>query len=67
MASKSKIEELVIPPKLSVFEDKKSKARTIALPFDFPDGSQGIVMVCRLKSEAWVPAKDIEKLVINFT
>lgn len=55
-----------IPKTVSVFEDAKSKARTVAFPIDYPDGSHGVIILTRLKDEVWVPSKSIESIVINY-
>ena len=55
-----------IPEKMSVFTDPKTQAKTIALPFQFPDGSNGIVMVSRLSATPFTPFKVLEKITIKF-
>lgn len=47
--------DLVVRKGVKVFVDKKTNARTIALPFRLPDESSAIIMVSRLKNEEWNP------------
>lgn len=58
--------ETVIGPKTKVLRDSKSKARVMNFPFDFPDDEKGVVIICRIKDEEWVPADDISSVVIVF-
>ena len=62
--SKNPIEELVIPNRVAVFEDHKTKVKTVAFPFQFPDGKQGVISITRLSKLAWNPADDIETVHI---
>lgn len=66
MSNQKKNEELVIPDKVSVFEDKKTGAKTLAMPFQFPDGKNGVVMVSRLHKSAWIPKNHISKVTIHY-
>lgn len=50
----------------SVFIDPKTDARTFALPFKLPDGTNAIVMVTRLKGFDWKPEKVISSITINY-
>jgi hypothetical protein len=59
-------EEIVLPAKIAVFDDKKSGAKTVAFPFVFLDGTSGVVSVTRLKNEIWIPQKDIKSVIINW-
>jgi hypothetical protein len=61
---KNQIEELVIPNKISVFEDQKTKVKTVAFPFQFPDGANGVISITKLKKDPWNPAEDIETVHI---
>jgi hypothetical protein len=63
MSSLNKIE---MPEKVSVYEDKKSGAKTIAFPLIFPDKSDGAIMVTRLKKGEWEPLKMIKSITIEF-
>jgi len=58
--------ELTIPKKIGVYEDKKTKAQTVALPFKFLDGTPGVVMVTKLRGGKWKPTEDIVSIQINF-
>jgi len=50
-----------------VFTDKKTQVKTIAYPFTFPSGDQGIVSITKLVKTDWQPAEDLEniKLVLK--
>lgn len=56
----------MLGPKTKVAKDNKSKARVINFPFDFPSEDQGVIIVCRLKDEEWIPVNDIKSIIINF-
>lgn len=47
-----------------VFVDKKTKARTVAIPFRLPDGSSAVCMISRLKDQDWEP--EIEEISIQY-
>lgn len=64
--TKTKEEILKIPADLQVFDDPRTHSKTVALPFQFPDGTSGIVMVTRLQRAAWKPAELIEKITITY-
>jgi hypothetical protein len=49
-----------------VIEDKKTKSRVFNAPFEFKDGTRGVIIIIRVKDEKWVPADDITNLIINF-
>lgn len=61
-----KEEVFIIPANLQVFDDPRTRAKTIGLPFQFPDGISGILMVSRLQRAAWRPFDVIEKIVITY-
>lgn len=65
-SNKPLIEEIVLPNKLAVFEDKKTKVKSVAFPFTFPDGAHGYVTITRLRRTPWTPSDDIKNVVINF-
>lgn len=54
------------PKNLSVFTDKKTQAKTIAFPFNFPSTHHGVLMITHLSRLDWVPSEDIASVVINF-
>jgi hypothetical protein len=58
------IEEVVVPNKVAVFEDHKTGVKTVAFPFMFPDGKNGVVSVTRLSKHPWTPSDDIETVVL---
>ncbi len=59
--------ELTMPKKISVYVDKKTQAKSVALPFKFLDGTNGVVVVTRLHKEEWNAPKEIDKIKITFT
>lgn len=59
-------QEIAIPEDVAVFEDKRTNARSIALPFEFPNGKHGIVIMTRLTKMPWLPSNDIESITIHF-
>lgn len=59
-------EELIIPLTIATFEDKRTGARSIALPFQFPDGKNGALLVTRLWPMPWEPGKTIKSITINY-
>jgi len=58
--------QITIGPKTKVIKDKRSKTRVANFPFEFPDGTNGVLIVCRVKDEEWVPAQDITNIIINY-
>lgn len=56
--------ELTVKEGAKVFLDKKTKARTLAIPFKFFDGSTAVCMISRLKDEDWKP--DFKTITINY-
>ena len=58
--------DILIGDNVKVIEDKKSKTRVAHFPFEFPDGTRGIMIVCRVKDENWKPSDSISKLLIDF-
>jgi hypothetical protein len=63
---KVKTFEAFIGPKIKVQTDVKSKTRVINFPFDFPNDDKGVIIICRLTDEDWIPSKDIISININF-
>lgn len=59
-------QKLTIKPETKVFVDGKTNARTIAIPFRLPDGSNAALMVCRLKNETWEPTGIIKSITIQY-
>jgi len=58
--------ELIIGPNLKVAKDKKSKSRVATIPFEFPDKTNGVIIMVRIKDEDWVPANTIKSIKITF-
>jgi hypothetical protein len=57
---------LEMPKKMSVFVDAKSGVHTVALPIVFPDGSDGAVLITRLKKQDWNPGETIKSVTIEY-
>lgn len=55
-----------VGPRVKVTIDKKSNARVISFPFEFPDGTDGIAIVCKMTVLDWKPSEEIERVIINF-
>lgn len=62
----NKTEEFLFGPNVKVTSDKRSGSKVISLPFDFPDETRGILIVCRVKDEEWVPMNDIKSIKIEY-
>lgn len=58
--------EIFVPEEVSVFEDKRSKAKSIAFPFRFLNGEKAIVTVTKLNPKIWEAQKEIESILIKF-
>lgn len=61
-----KSHEIILGKGLKVIADKKSKTRVVSFPFEFPDETQGVIIVCRVKDEDWVPSADIFSINVEF-
>lgn len=61
-----KNQELNLKTGIKVFKDKKTSARTIAIPFRLSDNESAVLMVTRLKDEEWKPEKEISKITITY-
>ena len=66
MTEEIKNHEIILGPNTKVTSDKRSGAKVISLPFDFPDDTRGIVIICKIKEDNWVPMNEITSVVINF-
>lgn len=49
-----------------VFEDKKTRVKTVAVKFIFPDYTAGIVSITKLTHFPWTPEREIESITINY-
>lgn len=58
--------EIIIGSKVKTIQDKRSKAMVANFPFEFPDGTRGVLIVCKLKDEPWNPSKDLKNLKLEF-
>jgi hypothetical protein len=61
-----KLEEFKVPEKVSVFEDKRTSAKTLAMPFQFSDGKNGVLMIAKLTKFGWNPSDDIESITVKY-
>lgn len=52
--------------KLQVFQDKKTKVHTVAIPVEFPSGFNAIISITRLSPQPWTPSEEIDSLTINY-
>lgn len=64
--SKNNKEIIIIPEKLTIMEDKKSHARSVFFPFNYPDGSHGAIVMVRTKNSNWIPSEHIKSIEVNF-
>lgn len=67
MPKSKESEDVVIPNKVSVFEDPRTKVKTVAFPIIFPDGKNGIVSITKLSKLAWTPSDDIQTFHLIWT
>lgn len=65
MAVKS--HEIILGKNVKVTVDKKSKTRIASFPFEFPDDSKGVLIICRVKDEDWKIHEAIKSINIEFT
>jgi hypothetical protein len=62
-----KKQEIKLKEDIKVFEDKKTKAKTIAIPFKLIDNTPSVIMICKLKNNTnWEPYKQIKKITIEY-
>lgn len=59
-------ETIEIPAKMSVFEDKKTHARTVAFPFDLPNGEHAVLTITKLNPKAWIPSESIKSITLTY-
>jgi hypothetical protein len=58
--------QIDIPEKLIPQTDKKSGAKSVYFPFQFPSGENGALVVIKLVKMGWIPINDIENILIKF-
>ena len=58
--------QIDIPPNLLPQTDKKSGAKSVYFPFQFPSGENGAIVVIKLVKMGWQPSDDITDIKINF-
>ena len=59
--------EITIVPNLAVHEDQRTKYKSVAFPFTFSSGENGVLIITRLHKSRFEPEKEIKSIVINFT
>lgn len=64
--SLKQVDEVAIPKDIAVFQDARTKARSFALPVDFPDGFHGVIIVTRLSRSPWTPSQTIKSVTISY-
>jgi hypothetical protein len=56
-----------IPDNCPIIRTPRTDAKSLSLPFSFPDGSQGILTVTKvMHTVGWNPRDDLEKVVLTF-
>ena len=60
-----RVEEIVIPQQLATYTDEKRGVKSVAFPFQLPDGNNGIITITRLKTGEWIPSNDIKKIELH--
>lgn len=58
--------QIDIPEKLLPITDKKSGAKSVYFPFQFPSGENGAIVLIKLVKMGWEPSTDISDIKINF-
>jgi len=53
-------------PNVKVTTDPSSGAKVTSFPFEFPDGTDGVVIICKITKLNWKPNEEIKNLNINF-
>ena len=61
-----KMEIISVPDKVAIYTDKKTGVKSVAFPFSFPDGMNGIITVTKLVKMGWQPSDDIDNIQLNF-
>jgi len=49
-----------------VLVDPRTKSRTIHTGLNYPDGSQGFIIIGRIGNTAWEPLKVISKVIVEY-
>ena len=55
-----------VPTGLATITDKKSGAKSVYFPFQFPSGENGAIVMIKLVKMGWIPSDDIENINIKF-
>ena len=58
--------QIDIPPNLLPQADKKTGAKSVYFPFQFPSGENGAIVVIKLVKMGWIPSDDLENINIKF-
>ncbi len=58
--------QIDIPPNLLPQTDKRTGAKSVYFPFQFPSGENGAIVLIKLVKMGWIPNDDIENIIIKF-
>lgn len=58
--------ELIIGKGVKSTIDKHSRTRVVSFPFEFPDETRGVIIICKVKNKDWTPSDDITSLELKF-
>lgn len=58
--------EIILGDNIKIVTDKRSKARFTHLPFEFPNGDRGVVILVKPEDPTWKPQKEIKSVFIDF-
>lgn len=59
-------EVIEVPERINTFPDKKTGVKSVAFPFQFPSGANGIITITHLDNMPWQPSTDIDTITIKF-
>jgi hypothetical protein len=60
------IAEIEVQPNTATFEDKKTGVKSVGYTFKFPCGTNGFIVITKLKKMPWEVIEDIKKITIEF-
>lgn len=58
--------QIIIGENTKAETDARSKARFTRLPFEFPDGERGVIVLIKPDDATWKPQKSIISVTIEF-
>ena len=62
---KKSSQEIIVPPNVVPVDDPRTHAKSIFFPFVYKDGTNGVIILTRLKGLNWKPADLVKSIVIN--